>query len=65
MAQPDPDIGSMLRLSRTYEAPRERVFRAWTEPEQIRKWWGVESGYTTTISGHFCFHTSPSNIGEA
>ena len=50
MAQSDPEIGSMLRLSRTYEAPRERVFRAWTEPEQIRKWWGVEAGYTTTIA---------------
>jgi uncharacterized protein YndB with AHSA1/START domain len=27
-----------LTLTRLYEAPREIVFRAWTEPEHLRRW---------------------------
>ena len=50
MVEPNAEIGSMLRLSRTYEAPRERVFSAWTDPEQIRKWWGAQPGFTTPIA---------------
>ena len=29
-----------VRIIRIIDAPREDVFRAWTEPEQIRSWWG-------------------------
>jgi uncharacterized protein YndB with AHSA1/START domain len=29
-----------LVARRTIRAPRERVFAAWTEPEQLRAWWG-------------------------
>jgi uncharacterized protein YndB with AHSA1/START domain len=29
-----------IRIVRIIDAPREQVFRAWTEPEQIRSWWG-------------------------
>lgn len=50
MVEPSANIGSMLRVSRTYDAPREKVFSAWTEPEQIKKWWGIESTYTTPIA---------------
>lgn len=32
-----------LNLRRTFKAPRERVFRAWTDPEKLAKWWGPES----------------------
>jgi len=35
-----------LRLTRTLAAPRERVFRAWTEPEELRRWFGPD-GYAT------------------
>jgi uncharacterized protein YndB with AHSA1/START domain len=35
-------------IERTVNAPRERVWRAWTEPDQIAKWWGP-NGFTTTI----------------
>jgi uncharacterized protein YndB with AHSA1/START domain len=35
-------------LSRVFDAPRERVWRAWTDPEQVVKWWGPR-GFTTTI----------------
>jgi uncharacterized protein YndB with AHSA1/START domain len=28
-----------LRLERTLDAPRNLVWRAWTDPEHIRRWW--------------------------
>ncbi len=28
-----------LRLERTFGAPREAVFEAWTSPEVMRRWW--------------------------
>ena len=40
MPQPKPHEGSALRLSRSFAAPRERVFRAFTAPAQMVKWWG-------------------------
>ncbi len=35
-----------LSITRTFAAPRERVFQAWTDPEELKKWWGPD-GYTT------------------
>jgi len=29
-----------LHLTRTLDAPLEKVWKAWTEPEHIKKWWG-------------------------
>lgn len=29
-----------LVITRIIDAPRERVWKAWTEPEQIKRWWG-------------------------
>ena len=29
-----------LQLSRVLNAPRVRVFEAWTQPEHVRQWWG-------------------------
>jgi uncharacterized protein YndB with AHSA1/START domain len=34
--------------SRTFDAPRERVFRAFTEPEQLARWWGPQGWETET-----------------
>ena len=38
-------------ISRVFNAPRELVWRAWTEPELVAKWWGPR-GFTTTIKKH-------------
>jgi uncharacterized protein YndB with AHSA1/START domain len=35
-------------ISRVLDAPRELVWDAWTDPEQVAKWWGPR-GFTTTI----------------
>jgi uncharacterized protein YndB with AHSA1/START domain/uncharacterized glyoxalase superfamily protein PhnB len=29
-----------LTITRTFAAPRERVWKAWTEPERVKRWWG-------------------------
>lgn len=29
-------------ITRVFEAPREQVFRAWTDPEQVAVWYGPE-----------------------
>jgi uncharacterized protein YndB with AHSA1/START domain len=34
-----------LDLARTYRAPLETVWRAWTEPEMLRQWWGPEKTF--------------------
>ena len=33
-----PAAGTTLQLKRVFDAPREEVFRAWTEPEVLRQW---------------------------
>lgn len=45
MAQPRPSDDLVLRLSRSFAAPRDRVFRAFTVPTQLTKWWGPK-GFT-------------------
>ena len=37
-----------IEITRVYEAPRELVWRAWTEPEELVKWWGP-SGWSTPL----------------
>jgi glutathione S-transferase len=37
-----------LQLQRTYQAPAERVFAAWTSEEVLRRWWQAERGWETT-----------------
>jgi uncharacterized protein YndB with AHSA1/START domain len=32
-----------LVVSRIISASAERLFKAWTEPEQLKQWWGPES----------------------
>jgi uncharacterized protein YndB with AHSA1/START domain len=42
---PDSEIVS----SRIVNAPRELVYRAWTEPDHLKKWWGP-AGFTNTFN---------------
>jgi uncharacterized protein YndB with AHSA1/START domain len=36
-----------LVVTRIIDAPRSLVFKAWTEPEHVARWWGPQ-GFTTT-----------------
>ena len=38
-----------IELSRLLNAPRELVWKVWTEAEHIKNWWGP-NGFTTSIS---------------
>jgi len=31
-----------FKLTRAFDAPRELVFRAWTDPEHLERWWGPQ-----------------------
>jgi uncharacterized protein YndB with AHSA1/START domain len=37
-----------LVITRVFDAPREMVWKAWTEPEQLMRWWGPKS-FTSPI----------------
>ncbi len=37
-----PDAATQVEVTRTFDAPRDQVFRAWTDPGQITQWWGPE-----------------------
>ena len=41
-------VDRQIVIARLFEAPRERVFKAWTEREQVEKWWGP-TGFSLTI----------------
>lgn len=36
-------------ITRVFNAPREKVWKAWTEPEYSKRWWGPK-GFTTPVS---------------
>jgi uncharacterized protein YndB with AHSA1/START domain len=38
-----------LIITRIFEAPRERVWKAWTKPEQLKRWMGPK-GFTSPFS---------------
>jgi uncharacterized protein YndB with AHSA1/START domain len=47
-ARPEPATSDReIVQSRVYDAPRELVFAAWTDPKHITHWWGPR-GFTTT-----------------
>ncbi len=46
ITKPAPDE---LRITRVFQAPREIVFKAWTTPAMLEKWFGC-SAFTTTFA---------------
>lgn len=42
-----------IHITRDFDAPRELVFEAFTQPEHIGKWWGPNGFSTTTKSMNF------------
>lgn len=50
MAAPKTTAETTLRLTRTLEPSRERVFRAWTDPRELTRWFAPSDEYTTTVA---------------
>jgi uncharacterized protein YndB with AHSA1/START domain len=47
----DPISGpTRLEIHHKYNAPRERVFRAWTEPDLLKQWFLPAPGFTAPIA---------------
>jgi uncharacterized protein YndB with AHSA1/START domain len=40
----------ILRIERTFAAPPEEVFDAWTNPEVLRRWWAVQPSWRTPVA---------------
>src|SRR5271170_7435424 len=38
-----------IRITRVFDAPPGVIFKLWTKPEHVARWWGPR-GFTTTIS---------------
>jgi uncharacterized protein YndB with AHSA1/START domain len=49
-------------IARVFDAPRERVWKAWTEVDQVKRWWGPKGFAVTQCkldlrpggTGHYC-----------
>src|SRR5258708_33225412 len=63
-----------LHITRFLRAPRERIFAAWTDPEQMKRWMGpinstcLEAETDLRIGGRYRFvvrGTLPPGNGEA
>ena len=37
-----------LVITRVFDAPRALVFRAWTDPKHVARWWGPR-GFTNPV----------------
>ncbi|OXM13351.1 SRPBCC domain-containing protein [Paenibacillus herberti] len=64
--------GNELVLERTFQAPKSLVFKAFTEPEQLKQWWGPR-GWTVTECTldlqpggfwHYCMKCVDENLGD-
>ena len=38
-----------ILITREFDAPKHLVYRAWTEPGLIERWWGGERGEVTSV----------------
>ncbi|MGB9482629.1 MAG: SRPBCC family protein [Candidatus Dormiibacterota bacterium] len=45
----DVETTRVITLTRTFDAPRELVFRAFTEAERLAQWWGPE-GFSVSLA---------------
>jgi uncharacterized protein YndB with AHSA1/START domain len=50
MATPQSQTQNSLQLRRTFAAPRERVFRAWTDAREFALWFHPTTDHTTVIT---------------
>lgn len=42
-----------ILIIRTFDAPREKVWQAWTDPEMVKQWWGPEGFTAPSVKNDF------------
>lgn len=47
-SKPAVDADRTIVLTRVFNAPRELVWKVWTDPKHVEKWWGPR-GFNTTV----------------
>ena len=50
MTEMPDDRALALRIERTFAAPAQAVFEAWTSVEVLRRWWHAEHDWETPIA---------------
>ncbi len=45
MATASPSLDTTLEIKRTFQASREKVFQAWTDPEKLNRWFAPSDDY--------------------
>ncbi len=50
MTQSAPQTDISLKVTKTINAPRERVFAGWTQPELLHQWWGAHESFSAPIA---------------
>jgi len=43
------NTGSAILIERVFDAPLERLWQAWSDPQQFMRWWGVRA-FTTPVA---------------
>ncbi|HUX11406.1 MAG TPA: SRPBCC domain-containing protein [Spirochaetia bacterium] len=46
MAERETNLLENMVITRIFDAPRELVWKAWTDPELVMQWWGLK-GFTS------------------
>jgi uncharacterized protein YndB with AHSA1/START domain len=49
MATTSSEADREIVITRVFDAPRDLVWRVWTQPEHIAQWWGPR-GFSTTVT---------------
>ena len=50
MTDSTSQASTVLRIERTFNAPAQAVFDAWTSPEVMARWWHAGSDWETPVS---------------
>lgn len=49
MAKKPPFPETTLQITRKFAAPRDKVFQAWTDPKELKRWFAPSDDYSTTL----------------